>query len=67
VVPSTAVAVAVTALAEKDRSVLYVLLALPVTVVDDLTGARPYAVGELGGDACRHTRPPARGTAAGRC
>jgi hypothetical protein len=51
VVPSTAVAVAVAALAEKDRSVLDVLLALPVTVVDDLTGARAYAVGELGGDA----------------
>ena len=37
-------------LAEKDRAVLDVLLALPVTVVDDLTAARAYAVGALGGE-----------------
>ena len=48
--PTTAVAAAVAGLAEKDRAVLDVLMALPVTVDDDLTVARAYVVGELGGD-----------------
>jgi len=49
VVPSTAVGTAWATLAEKDHDVLEVLLRLPVTVVDDLTGVRARAVGELGG------------------
>jgi hypothetical protein len=49
-VPATAVAAAVAVLAEKDRAVLDVLLTLPVTVVDDLTAERAYAVGALGGE-----------------
>jgi hypothetical protein len=50
VVPSTAVGTAWARLAEKHHDVLEVLLRLPVTVVDDLTGVRARAVGELGGD-----------------
>ena len=51
VVPSTALGKAWATLAEeKDHDVLEVLLRLPVTLVDDLTGARARAIGELGGD-----------------
>ena len=50
VVPSTAVAAAVAGLSEKDLPVLEVLLALPVTVFDELTVSRARAVGRLGGD-----------------
>lgn len=48
-VPSTAVAAAVAALGE-NLPVLEVLLALPVTVVDELTVGRARTVGGLGGD-----------------
>ena len=50
VVPSTALGTAWATLTEKDHDVLEVLLRLPVTVVDDLTGTRARAIGELGGD-----------------
>jgi hypothetical protein len=50
VVPSTAVAAAVAGLSEKDLPVLEVLLALPVTIVDELIVSRARAVGRLGGD-----------------
>jgi hypothetical protein len=49
-VPSTAVAATVAGLSEKDQPVLEVLLALPVTVVDELTASRARAVGRLGDD-----------------
>ena len=54
VVPSTAAGTAWAALGEKDHDVLEVLLRLPVTVVDDLTGARARAVGELGAQPDAH-------------
>lgn len=50
VVPATAVATAWAQLPEEDHPALDVLLALPVTVVDDLDTARARAVGALGGD-----------------
>ena len=50
VVPSTALGTTWATLSEKDHDVLEVLLRLPVTVVDDLTGTRARAIGELGGD-----------------
>jgi hypothetical protein len=50
VVPSTALGKAWAKLTDKDHDVLEVLLRLPVTVVDDLTGTRARAIGELGGD-----------------
>lgn len=50
VIPSTAVAVAWSQLAEKHHPVLEVLLRLPVTVVDDLTATRACAVGGTGAD-----------------
>jgi hypothetical protein len=46
VVPSTAVAMAAAQLSGKDVPVLEVLLALPVTVADELTSARARAVAE---------------------
>ena len=52
VVPSTVVAAAVaelSAAAEKALPVLEVLLALPVTVVDELTAGRAREVGQLAG------------------
>lgn len=49
-VPSTAVAAAGSRLAEAHHEVLEVLLRLPVTVVDDLTGPRAIAVGSRGGE-----------------
>lgn len=54
VVPSSAAAMAAAQLTVKDMPVLEVLLALPVTVADDLTSIRARAVAEvaaeLGGD-----------------
>jgi hypothetical protein len=49
-IPSSAVAAAWAQLADEDHPVLGVLLALPVTVVDDLDRARARDVGALGGD-----------------
>jgi predicted nucleic acid-binding protein len=50
IVPSTAVAAAWAELVEQQhRSVLDVLLHLPVTIIDNLDEARARAVGELGG------------------
>ena len=49
VVPSTAVATALTELADDHRPVLDVLLHLPVTVIDVLDEARARIVGQLGG------------------
>jgi hypothetical protein len=47
VVPSSAIAMAVAELTSKDLPVLDVLLALPVTVTDDLTALRARAVAEV--------------------
>ena len=47
VVPSTATAVAAAQLTGKDLPVLEVLLALPVTVADELTTARARVVAEV--------------------
>ena len=65
VVPSSALAVAAAQLATEDVPVLDVLLALPVTVTDDLTAVRARAVAEvateLGGDlATAHVAACAR-------
>ncbi|MGH3937927.1 MAG: hypothetical protein ACRDTG_04715 [Pseudonocardiaceae bacterium] len=49
VVPSTAVAAALTELADDHRPVLDVLLNLPVTVIDPLDETRARTVGRLGG------------------
>jgi predicted nucleic acid-binding protein len=49
-VPSTAVAVAVSQLSPEQHDVLDVLLRLPVTVVDDLTATRAIAVGAEDGE-----------------
>lgn len=49
-VPATAIVAALAGPGEKDLPVLEVLLALPVTVVDDLTASRARTVGGLGGD-----------------
>jgi hypothetical protein len=49
IVPSTAVAAALTELAVEHRPVLNVLLQLPVTVIDALDERRARAVGQLGG------------------
>ncbi|MGH3928958.1 MAG: PIN domain-containing protein [Pseudonocardiaceae bacterium] len=49
VVPSTAVAAALTELADDHRRVLDVLLNLPITVIDTLDEARARIVGRLGG------------------
>ncbi len=47
VVPSSATAVAAAQLTAKDMGVLEVLLALPVTVADELTTTRARAVAEV--------------------
>lgn len=63
VVPSTAIATALTDLADEHRPVLDVLLHLPVTVIDNLDEARARAISQLGGHqadahavACAHER-----------
>ncbi len=63
IVPSTAVAAALTELTDEHRPVLDVLLQLPVTVIDALDESRARAVGQLGGPqadahaiACAHER-----------
>jgi predicted nucleic acid-binding protein len=63
VVPSTAIAAALTDLADEHRPVLDVLLQLPVTVIDNLDEARARAISQLGGHqadahavACAHER-----------
>ena len=48
VVPASSVAASWSRIREKHRPVLEVLLALPVTVVDDLDATRARAVGGLG-------------------
>lgn len=47
IVPASATAVAAAQLSAKDLSVLEVLLALPVTVADELTTARARGVAEV--------------------
>lgn len=63
VVPSTAVAAALTDLADEHRPVFDVLLRLPVTVIDNLDEARARTISQFGGDqadahavACAHER-----------
>lgn len=63
VVPSTAIATALTEVADEHRPVLDVLLHLPVTVIDNLDEARARAISQLGGHqadahavACAHER-----------